>query len=39
MLWGLIGLSTIIGPIGIWLLRGWIQKKDDPAAEKTAQAA
>ncbi len=39
MLWGLIGMSTIIGPIGIWLLRGWIQKKDEPAAEETAQAA
>lgn len=38
MLWGLIGLSTIIGPIGIWLLRGWIQKKDE-AAPETAQAA
>lgn len=31
ILWGVIGLSTIIGPIGIWLLRGWIQKKDEPA--------
>ena len=32
MMWGIIGMSTIIGPIGIWLLRGWIQKKDEPAA-------
>ena len=32
ILWGVIGLSTVIGPIGIWLLRGWIQQKEAPAA-------
>jgi MFS family permease len=39
MLWGLIGVSTIIGPIGIWLLRGWIQKKDEAPAAEAAKAA
>lgn len=39
LLWGIIGLSTIIGPIGIWLLRGWIQKKDEPVAAESARAA
>jgi hypothetical protein len=26
MLWGIIALSTLIGPFGMWLLRGWIQE-------------
>lgn len=30
MLWGIIGVSTMIGPIGIWLGRGWISKSDRP---------
>lgn len=28
ILWGIIGASTLIGPIGIWLGRGWIDKPD-----------
>lgn len=28
MLWAVIGLTTMIGPISIWLLRGWMAKKD-----------
>lgn len=32
VLWASIGVMTIIGPIGMWLLRGWIQTKDaEPA--------
>jgi MFS family permease len=26
VLWGIIALSTLIGPLGMWLLRGWIQE-------------
>lgn len=38
-LWAIIGVSTILGPIGIWLGRGWLTKSDpraetgDPPAE------
>lgn len=32
ILWGAIGISTMIGPIGIFALRNLIQKKDEPAA-------
>ncbi len=32
MLWALIGLGTIMGPIGIFLLRGWFVRKEEPAA-------
>ena len=42
MLWGLIGLTTIIGPIGIWLLRGWIQEGNpevDPIPDAADQLA
>jgi MFS family permease len=31
ILWGIIGLSTMIGPVGIFALRNLIQKKDEPA--------
>jgi MFS family permease len=30
MLWLLIGLSTMLGPAGIFALRGWFTKKDAP---------
>lgn len=51
MLWGIVGVSTLLGPIGIWLGRNWISKsdptkgeptKDEPSAnepEETAAAA
>lgn len=32
IMWLIIGLSTIIGPIGIWLGRGWMSKGHDQAA-------
>jgi hypothetical protein len=32
ILWGIIGLSTMLGPVGIFALRNLIQKKDEPAA-------
>jgi len=35
MLWAIIGFSTMLGPVGIFLLRGWIGKKDPPT-EATA---
>jgi MFS family permease len=28
ILWAIIGVSTIIGPISIWLLRGWVAKEE-----------
>jgi len=31
IMWLIIGLSTIIGPIGIWLGRGWMSKGHEPA--------
>ena len=41
ILWAIIGFSTMMGPIGIFLLRGWIGKKDEEPAkpEETVQAA
>jgi MFS family permease len=30
MLWGIIGMSTLLGPLGIWLGRGWISNSDRP---------
>jgi MFS family permease len=27
VLWAIIGASTIVGPIGMWLLRGWLTAK------------
>lgn len=33
ILWAIIGFSTIMGPIGIFLLRGWIGQKDEPKDE------
>lgn len=30
ILWAVIGGSTMLGPIGIWLGRGWITKTDRP---------
>jgi MFS family permease len=32
ILWGIIGLLTLAGPVGIFLLRGWLQQKDEPVA-------
>jgi dipeptide/tripeptide permease len=32
ILWAIIGLSTMLGPVGIFALRNLIQKKDEPAA-------
>ncbi|MGZ3422116.1 MAG: MFS transporter [Polyangiales bacterium] len=32
ILWAIIGFSTMIGPIGIFLLRGWIGKNETRAA-------
>ena len=32
-MWAIIGLSTMIGPVGMFLLRGWIGKKDPPKDE------
>jgi MFS family permease len=37
ILWAIIGASTIVGPVAIWLLRGWVAKEEPapvPAAEK-----
>jgi hypothetical protein len=49
MLWGIVGLTTLLGPIGIWLGRNWITKsdptkggqpkKDDPSADATGESA
>lgn len=36
VLWGLIGISTMLGPIGIFALRNLIQKKDDAPAPSAA---
>jgi MFS family permease len=36
ILWLLIGLSTIAGPIGMWLLRGWIQNTKPPEVSTAA---
>ncbi len=33
VMWGLIAVSTILGPIGMWSLRGWIQEKKAPAED------
>ncbi len=33
ILWAVISASTMLGPIGIFLLRGWVGKRDDPKAE------
>ncbi|MCS6902134.1 MAG: hypothetical protein RMJ98_21185, partial [Myxococcales bacterium] len=35
ILWAIIGLSTMIGPVGIFALRNLIQKKDESAAAAT----
>ncbi|AKU93783.1 putative integral membrane transport protein [Labilithrix luteola] len=41
LLWAIIGASTMIGPIGIWLGRSWMTKTDreDEAKPATAEAA
>lgn len=33
IMWGVIGMTTMLGPIGIWLGRGWIAKSDPTKAE------
>jgi MFS family permease len=38
ILWAIIGLSTMIGPVGIFALRDLIQKKDEPASEELAKS-
>lgn len=32
ILWAIIGISTMVGPIGIFLLRGWIGRKPEARA-------
>ena len=39
MLWALIGLSTMLGPVGILMARGWIGKKDPPKEASAAPVA
>lgn len=34
VLWAIVGVSTLLGPIGIWLGRNWITKAEPPAEEK-----
>ncbi|APR81656.1 putative permease [Minicystis rosea] len=38
IMWALIGISTMVGPTGIWIARGWIGKeeKDAPATDAAA---
>jgi MFS family permease len=36
ILWAVIGVSTMLGPIGIVALRGWIEKRDEPKGEQAA---
>ncbi len=36
MLWGFIGATTMVGPVAIWLCRGWIQSKETDAGERAA---
>lgn len=36
MLWGIVGLTTMLGPIGIWLGRNWISKSDPAKPQPTA---
>jgi hypothetical protein len=37
VLWAIIGVSTLIGPIGIWLGRRWINKSDRPTSGEPEQ--
>lgn len=39
ILWAAIGLSTMLGPVGIWFARGWIGKRDDAPEGPAAAAA
>ncbi len=39
VLWAFIGLSTMLGPTGIWLLRGWIGDQRSAPAAPAAPAA
>lgn len=39
IMWAVIGASTMLGPIGIWLGRGWISKSDPPKEAPKAEAA
>jgi MFS family permease len=32
VLWAIIGVSTMLGPIGVLYFRNWITRKDEPAA-------
>jgi hypothetical protein len=38
MLWLIIGCTTLIGPIGIWIGRGWMAKGHDHEAPAAAKA-
>lgn len=38
VLWGVIGITTILGPLGMWFLRGWIQEKKEDAIPEAAPA-
>ncbi len=29
IMWGVIAVTTLVGPLGMWLLRGWIQEKKE----------
>jgi MFS family permease len=31
MLWAIVGVSTLIGPLGMWLLQGWLTEKRSPS--------
>ena len=37
-MWAIIGLTTMVGPMGILLSRGWIGKKDEAPAESAPAA-
>ncbi|MFM9057896.1 MAG: MFS transporter [Planctomycetaceae bacterium] len=32
LLWAIVGASTLAGPLGMWLLQGWIREKREAAA-------
>ena len=32
MLWAIVGVTTLAGPLGMWLLQGWIREKRETAA-------
>ena len=38
-LWGIVALTTLVGPVGIWLGRKWIAKDDSKGEPASAAAA